>query len=113
MEIPNDEVKTQAQQIISRNFNLPELSIGDFEKFREVLKDKIEDLLHHDFEKLLWVLYRVDVSESRANQLLAEHPDKPAEVLADLVIERQIQKYHSRINYKSNPNDDRDKDLLL
>ena len=108
-----NEIQYQSQLIVAKNFGLPELSQGDFEKFRLLLIDKIDDLLNHDFGKLIWILYRVDVSESRANQLLAEHADKPAEVFADLVIERQIQKMESRANFKPQTKDTRDSDLLM
>ena len=107
------EIKRQTQEVISHNFDLPELTDSDFDRLRKILIDRVDDLLNHDFEKLLWILYRVDVSESRANQLLAEHPDKPAEVLADLVIERQIQKVRSRLNYKKSTTDNRDSELLM
>jgi hypothetical protein len=72
---------------------------NDFARFREALIDRISFLLDHDFERLLGLLYRVDVSEEKAKRMLAENPERPvAEVFADLVIERETEKVKSRLN---------------
>ena len=100
----SEEEKITAE-IISINFDL-ELTSKDtetFEKFRELLIDELNFLLDHDFEKLLWILYRIDVSEVKAKASLAEKSDySPAEILADLIIERQKEKVKTRLNYRTN-----------
>jgi hypothetical protein len=98
-----EEEKVTAE-IIRRNFDLDEIPIdtGTFEKIREQLIDKLNFLLDHDFGKLIWILYRIDVSEEKAKTLLAEKSDhNPAEVLADLIIERQIEKAKTRLKYNT------------
>jgi len=91
-----------AAELISRNFDLEETTESDeiLAKVRWQLIDKLNFLLDHDFEKLIWILYRIDVSEEKAKQALAEKSDhSPAEVLADLIIARQIEKARTRLNY--------------
>ncbi len=57
------------------------------------LAAEINDLILVNFERLIQLLYRIDVSEQRLKQLLKEHPDQDAGLLiARLIIERQAQK---------------------
>ena len=57
------------------------------------LASEINDLILTNFERLLQLLYRIDVSEQRLKQLLKDHPDQDAGLLiAGLIIERQAQK---------------------
>ena len=59
----------------------------------------IEDLLAKDFNGLLNVLYRIDVSESKLKEALAESTDNPASVITQMIIERQLQKVATRKKY--------------
>lgn len=57
------------------------------------LVDAINELLNRDFEKLVQLLYTVDVSEKKLKAELKEHPEKDAaRLIADLLLERQAQK---------------------
>ena len=94
--------------IIVRDFDLQEISWNEnfLEEARILLVAKIDFLLDHDFEKLLWILYRIDVNEEKARQALALQSEKrPSELLADFIIERQIEKAKTRLKYKSDPGD--------
>ena len=71
-----------------------------FGQARQLLIDRINLLLDHDYEKLLWLMYRIDVNESKAKSTLAANPGQPpAEVIADLIIERLLQKAKSRADH--------------
>jgi hypothetical protein len=71
----------------------------------------INKLIEADFHKLISILYRLDVSETKLRQLLEENTGSDAAVIiADLIIERQIQKLKSRNENKNNniiPEDDK------
>lgn len=72
------------------------------EELREQLAAHINYLINHDFEKLVFYLYRIDVNESKMKQLLAQKEgENAAGLIADLVIERQLQKIKSRQEIKS------------
>ncbi|HAP00568.1 MAG TPA: hypothetical protein DCQ93_01470 [Bacteroidetes bacterium] len=103
----------QVSTAIAKSFEMNDISFADFESFRRKLIENISTLIDTDFEKLLWILYRVDVSEEKARALLALNPAQPATVLADLLIERELQKYHSRKTFRDISNDNRDSDLKL
>ncbi len=97
------ELEKITVDIIQQNFNLeiPEDDKENFRRFKELLTDKLSFLLDHDFEKLLWILYRIDVDEKLVTTTLAANPDKPAaEILADLIIQRQMKKAETRIKYR-------------
>ena len=57
----------------------------------------INKLINENFEKLLTLLYRIDVSESKLKQLLQQYPGEDAgKIIASLIIERQQQKIEFR-----------------
>ena len=65
--------------------------------WKELLAKKINELINNDFQKLVLILYRMDVSEIKLKQLLNENPGTNAAVIiADLMIERQAEKIRSR-----------------
>lgn len=73
--------------------------------FRQLLIQRIDELLHRDFEKLKWILYRIDVSEKKLNETLQNSEADAATVMADLIIQRQIEKAESRKKFGANQND--------
>lgn len=67
------------------------------EELREKLAAHINHLINHDFEKLVYYLYRIDVDENKMRRLLEQREgENAAGLIADLIIERQAQKIKSR-----------------
>ena len=63
------------------------------EELHHRLADYINQLMVNDFNRLLNLLYRIDVNEEKLKTSLKEFYDKDAaDVIATLVIERQLQK---------------------
>jgi hypothetical protein len=74
------------------------------------LSEYINHLINNDFQKLLYHLYRIDISEQKLQKLLADNPDKNAgDIIAHLIIERQLQKLESRKRYSA-PSTDTDEE---
>jgi hypothetical protein len=77
----------------------------------DALIKAINDLILHDFDQLIYLLYRLDIPEAKLKSLLAEHPQEDAaKMIAALIIERQLQKQQSREKYKQQddiPEDER------
>jgi Uri superfamily endonuclease len=72
------------------------------EKIKEKLVAHIDYLINNNFEELINILYRVDVSEAKLKTLLKENSDSiAANTIADLIIERQLQKIKTREQFKS------------
>jgi len=88
---------------LSMEIDLPE-NIS-FDLLKEKLSYHINQLIQTDFQKLVSILYRIDVSEAKLKYLLKENADKDASVIiADLIIERQLQKIKSRQEFSNRDN---------
>jgi len=74
---------------------------------REEIKKKLEQIigqmLSEEFEKLCNTMYRLDVSEIKFHHILNNTPSEEISgELADLVIDREIQKIKTRELYRKN-----------
>ena len=77
------------------------------DELEQQLTDHINLLINTDFEKLVYYLYRIDVNESKMKQLLQQQGgENAAQLIARLIIDRQLQKIKSRAEYKSDAIDD-------
>lgn len=78
------------------------IDIATFEQLnRQDLINTINDLILSDFEKLVFVLYRIDVNEAKIKSLLATKTDtNAAELIADAIIERINQKKAAKEIFK-------------
>jgi len=103
------DVEQQLQCEIIQTTNarlLPEASLA---LFKEKLGSYINDLINHDFEKLIRILYMLDVSEKKLKEALASSSAGAGVVIAEMIIERQMQKIKTRSQYrdkKDNISDD-------
>jgi rRNA-processing protein FCF1 len=78
-----------------------ETGIALTNNFRAELAAFVNHLINTDFEKLVFLLYRIDVRESVIKQLLALPPNSNAgELIADAIIARQAEKIESRKQFK-------------
>jgi hypothetical protein len=72
---------------------------------RNMIREKLEILIIHlienNFEKLCQAMYRLDVSETKFHQVMTERPfEEIPSSIADLVIEREMQKVRTRMMHK-------------
>lgn len=83
----------------------PILDIAQIEQLSKAeLIDAINWLIVNDFEKLVFVLYRIDVSEAKIKSLLNKDNNHfAAPVIADAILERLEEKKASREKYKQDP----------
>ena len=104
-----DEIKNQVFESLEIDGALLPVTNSEEEKFiafRNLLIRRIEELAEKDMEKLLWTLYRIDVSEKKLNEVLkATGPADFSSVIADLIIERQLQKVESRKKFGNRQGD--------
>ncbi|MBX3254300.1 MAG: hypothetical protein KF862_09190 [Chitinophagaceae bacterium] len=76
------------------------------DKIKALIAARVNDLIRHDFSQLTQLLYRIDINEHRLKKLLNEAGEKDAaDIIAALIIERQVEKLESRKKFRSgNPN---------
>ncbi len=80
-------------------------------KLREIIANYINPLISHNFNKLISILYRLDINEKKLRQLLNDNHDEDAgTIIADLIIERQMQKIQARERQQKKDEDDIDED---
>lgn len=80
----NEEVSRTAQEL----------------KFEDLVR-YLDWLIQHDFNRLIAILYRIDVKEEKARERLAESQgkDTPGYVIACLLLEREKEKIAFRARY--------------
>lgn len=78
-------------------------SAGEDEKrFVSALASEINSLILSDFEKLVQLLYRLDINEYKLKEALKEQRnDEAGMIIARMIVERQLQKIRSRQQFRS------------
>ena len=80
------------------------ISKNDFEslnEFKIYLTEKIKSMMDTKFDKLINTLYLIDVNEDKLKDLFdTKNREFIPPKLADLIIERQLQKFQIRQKYK-------------
>lgn len=106
-ELNKDEIFS-IQKFVSKDFVkndysslIPNNDFERLEEFRGYLTEKMKDLLDNNFNLLINTLYRIDISEKKLSGLFAsKNKESIPERLAELIIERQIQKINFRKRYR-------------
>lgn len=90
-------MNTELIPVINQSLEISFPETLSYEELRGRLAAHINHLINHDFEKLVYYLYRIDVDENKMRSLLAaKEGENAAGLIADLIIERQLQKIESR-----------------
>ena len=114
MELPfgqnskDKDIVISARNYLSNNWGVDEIAeveVNDVDTGYEALVEKVEWMINYlidkDIDRLFWMLYRIDVSEQKVRATLDyTGPDNAARSLAELVIEREVQKAITRANFK-------------
>lgn len=81
----------------------------DFKRLREVIKLRVTELIEQDFEHLLYLLYRTDVSELKLKKALdTGAPSDAPDIITDFLIERQMRKFETRKRFSDNEENEAD-----
>ena len=99
---------TTPEKIISVSNSIQNKSTA---KIREQLISLINELINKDFHALVQLLYRIDVNEKKIRHYLdANKNEDSASILADMIIERQLQKIESRKLFSKKNNEESDEE---
>jgi hypothetical protein len=75
-----------------------------YEELFSQLKEHLIWLLDRDYHRLVLLLYQIDLSEKQIMKAEAQYPDAPkSDLLAELVILRELKKVLIRNYFKENP----------
>jgi hypothetical protein len=106
-DINKNEI-AELSSIISKNlasvtpdFILNTSDVENIDEFKKYLSGKIKILIDNKFDSLINMLYRIDIDDRKIEELFSnKQKDKIPNLLADMIIERQLQKIHFRRLYK-------------
>lgn len=107
-ELNKDDIKS-LQKFVSKDFIkdddtylIPNYDFEQLDEFKKYLIDKLTDLLDNNFNLLVNILYRIDISEQKLAELFGgRNRENIPEKLAEMIIERQIQKINFRKQYRA------------
>jgi hypothetical protein len=89
----------QAKKNIEEQFGI---SISTGSEWMQSLAAYIDKLIAEDFQKLVWYLYRLDVSEEKLKALLkASEGSDAGMIIATLILQREEEKMKSRRDFLS------------
>lgn len=84
-------VSSSLQKYVDISDGLP------YEKLKEQLTERLVFMLHYEMEKLMGILYRIDVREKDVKAAFDQNnPKLIAPLLAIAIIERELEKAKSR-----------------
>ena len=73
---------------------------SDLEVIRQLLINRVKQLMAQDYQKFLNSLYQIDVNEKKVREIIhSKNRITIPERLADLIIERQLQRVKTQILY--------------
>jgi len=101
--VPGKYLQTAARELgETMALELPDTI--SLETLEALLARRLEVLISHHFEQFVFLLYRIDVPESRIRTILDQDAGAGAyHKIAGLLIDRQLQKIKSREIYKTPP----------
>jgi hypothetical protein len=102
MDEPMDKVITDA---IRNDWGLELAERSTEDEIIAVLSKEINRLIHWDFARLVSLLYRIDINESKLKALLQENKEADAgRIIGWMILERQKQKKQSREMFTKDEN---------
>ena len=93
-------ILASATNHLQKVFGVDNLPAKDLETLHYKLAHLIQQLLYSDFNRLLHILYRIDVEERKVKEaMVTEEPEIIAERISRLIIKRELQKAEIRFRY--------------
>ena len=95
------EAVLSSYEIVTSNELIP-IEEESYEALKEKLASYLNNLMATDFNKLVTILYRIDIAQEKVMAELAKNAEKETagETLAQLIIERQLEKVITRRKYR-------------
>lgn len=89
--------------------NISNLDLDTTKNWQAGLKQEIDDLINHDFSKLVQILYNIDVSEVKLKAALSSNKTTDAaDIILNLIIKRLEEKKRQKALFPKLPPPDED-----
>lgn len=97
------EESKELSEAISSRFEISIKENYTLDDLKKALAVRILSLLDSNVERLLSMLYRVDLSQKKLDEIFRnESKEEIADQIAEAVVDRQLQKIQTRKYYKNN-----------
>lgn len=97
----NENESTLVSELSDKlEIDLPEKR--SMEELKLLLTGYLNHLMSNNPDKLVSILSRVDVSEKMLKANLQNHEENASSIMAQMIIERQLEKIKTRERYRSN-----------
>lgn len=97
----SDQENNELNSSLAGSFGLRKTEGIPLDQIRAIVENEIRILLDKNLEKLMTILYRIDVSQRQTEEIFTmDSKDKIASLLADAVIQRQLLKIKTRKEFK-------------
>ena len=95
-----NELERMGAELLAKDF---ELTVkATLEEQRQQLEERVVFLLLNQMEKLMQILYKIDVNERKVKDVFAQNdPKLIAPQLTDLILNRILQKAETRKNFNA------------
>ena len=109
-ENPEASENMELYSALGKSFELRRQDIISFAEIKKQVEAVIRELLNKNMEKLLSVLYRIDVDQKKTDSIFSiGSKDDMARLLAEAVIERQLEKIKTRKKYREEIHSERNR----
>lgn len=105
--MPSQELVTYTAGLVQKDFFFEELlnylpleEDLAIQELKRLLAQRIAHMLDSDFELLMQIFYRIDLKEQSVKEAIAL-AESPSMRLAELVLERELQKARTRLLYRN------------
>lgn len=96
----NENVQVLINELTNSSLNISFQKGLTESEFRATLSDHINSLILNNFTLLVSILYRLDISEKKLKEILLQQTQANAgNIIADLIVEKQLQKIETRKKY--------------
>ena len=98
----NNTLSNQLADELSK-FDLQVKDSVTFERLKASISAQLNQYITSDFSRLISLLYRLDISEKKLKDSLQQAGNtKAADIIAEMIIQRQLQKIEARKSFKTN-----------
>ncbi len=95
-------VENELIQILNKQIDTDFAEEISMQALQEKLTLQINDLILNNFQRLVTILYKVDVDENKLKRILKENSGNDAAgIIAHLIIEREVQKMETRKQFRN------------
>ncbi|MHA6249406.1 hypothetical protein ACXYMU_15800 [Pontibacter sp. CAU 1760] len=93
-------ILTSVVNHLQKVLRVENLASRDLEALHYKVAHVVQRLLENDFNRLLHILYRIDVEERKVKEaMLAEEPEIVADRITRLILKRELQRAEIRFRY--------------